>query len=37
MNVGQQMINLTPKKQNFCTKGQTNLLSGVLFSYTKLT
>ena len=28
---------MTPKKQTFGTKGQTNLLLGVIFSYTELT
>ena len=37
MNVGQQMINITPAKQKLVTKGQTNLLSRVLFSYRELT
>lgn len=36
MNVGYQMINITPKKQIFNPKSQTNLPSA-LFSYNELT
>ena len=37
MNMGQQMINITPTKQKLVTKGQTSLPPGILFSYTELT
>ena len=36
MKVVKQMINITPTKQKFSTKGQTNVLPGALFSYTEL-